>query len=170
MTRYTSQLFPFTLIITFVFIIFTSIISAAEITSNCTIEGYVEFFPEYNKDSLSGVITFREEPEEEFKVSVDGIFTTDIGIDGIKNEDGNLRYKAELYDENEVFLYDLTNSVFNNAIELVTFEKQYIDLQICGSDSIINKVVVIKRDGEEIARAEIYKLLDYTYSDEEGYY
>lgn len=64
----------------------------------------------------------------------------------------------------------MTDSVFNNAIELVTFEKQYVDLQICSPDSIINKVVVIKRDGEEIARAEIYKLLDYTYSEEDGYF
>jgi hypothetical protein len=159
MTRYTSYLFPFTLIITFIF--FTNITSAAVINdSPCTIEGHVEFFSDFNKDYLSGVITFRENKAGN-KVIVDGIFATDIGIDGIKDEDGNPRYKAELYNEKGVLIYDLTDSVFNNAIELVSFNKQYAYLQICSSDSIIGKVVVIKRDREEIARAEIYKLLDY---------
>ncbi|CAB4394405.1 hypothetical protein RhiirA5_357567 [Rhizophagus irregularis] len=158
MTRYTSHPFPFTLIITFIF--FTVITSAAVINSPCKIEGHVEFFPDFNKDYLSGVITFSENKGGD-KVIVDGIFTTDIGVDGIKDEDGNPRYRAELYNNKGVLLYDLTDSVFNNAIELVSFNKQYANLQICGSNSIIDKVVVIKKDGDEIARAEIYELLDY---------
>jgi hypothetical protein len=157
MTKYTRSQFSFTLIITFTLFTFFTVISSA---APCGIQGHVEFFPEFNKDSLSGVITFIENKAGD-KVVVDGIFTTDIGIDGIKTEDGNPRYTAELYDKKGRKLYDLTAPVFNNAIELVSFKNQYADLQICNkaNDSIIGKVVIIKRDGEEIARAEIYQLL-----------
>ncbi|RIA90772.1 hypothetical protein C1645_769079 [Glomus cerebriforme] len=157
MARYTSRLFSFTLIITLVF--FTIITTAAVIKQPCTTEGHVEFFPDFNKDFLSGVITFSETSSGD-RVTVDGIFATDIGVDGIKDDEKPL-YTAELYDNKGVLLYDLTDSVFNNAIELVSFDKQYANLQICSpTNSIIGKVVVVKRDGDEIARAEIYSLLD----------
>ena len=156
--KYTGSFFSFTLIITFIF--FTVITSAAVIKEPCRTQGHAEFFPDFNEDSLSGVITFTETNGGD-KVIVDGIFATDIGIDGIKTEDGNPLYTAELYDDEGKKLYDLTDSVFNNAIELVSFETQYADLQICSktNSSIIGKVVVIKRDEDEIARAEIYQLL-----------
>ena len=155
MMKYISHFFPFVLTIIF----FTVITPAAVISGPCSIEGHVEFFSDFNKDSLFGVITFRENTSGN-KVLVDGIFATDIGVDGIKDEDGKPLYRAELYNKNGNLLYDLTDSVFSNAIELVSFKKQYANLQICGSDSIIEKVVVIKRDGDEIARAGIYSLLN----------
>jgi len=161
MTKYTSLLFPFTLTITLTItlVFFTVITSAAVINGPCMKEGHVEFFPDFNKDYLSGVITFREDISGN-KINVEGIFTTDIGIDGIKDEDGKPRYKAELYNDEGVLLYDLTKPVFNNAIELVSFNQQFANLQICSDNSIIGKVVVIKRDGDEVARSEIYELLN----------
>ena len=153
-----ASLCSFTLIITFIF--FIVITSAAVTKEPCKIQGHVEFFPDFNKDSLSGVITFSETKEGD-KVIVDGIFATDIGIDGIKTKDNKPLYTAELYDnKGKKKLYDLTSSVFHNAIELVSLKIQYADLQICSAnDSIIGKVVVIKRDKHEVARAEIYEFL-----------
>src|SRR3954451_13286599 len=130
MTKYTKSLLSFTLVIIFTF--FTVITSAAP----CGTQGHVEFFPEFNKDSLFGVVTFIENKAGN-KVVVDGIFATDIGVDGIKTEDGNPRYTAELYDNKGQKLYDLTEPVFNNAIELVSFNNQYANLQICSETNSI---------------------------------
>jgi len=155
MKKYTQCLL-FTLIITLTF--FAIIISTVPILNqHCGTEGRVQFLPEFNKDYLSGVIGFSENKSGD-KILVDGIFSTDIGIDGIKTADGTPRYTAELYNNKGAKLFDLTSSVFDNAIELVSLKKQFITLQICGKNSIIGKVVVIKRDHEEIARAEIYRL------------
>jgi hypothetical protein len=110
----------------------------------------VEFFPEFNQDYLYGVITFAE--IESDKVDVDGIFSTIIGgVDGIKTKEGKPRYIAELYNNEGVRLYDLTALVFDNAIELVSFNKKYAKLQICNEiNSIIGKVMVIKRGEKEL--------------------
>ncbi|CAG8657516.1 12289_t:CDS:2 [Funneliformis mosseae] len=137
----------------------TCIVSAAPYHpyQRCKAQGHVEFFSDFNKDSLFGVITFYQHKYEN-KVIVDGIFTTDIGIDGIKTSDGRPRYTAELYNEDEEMIFDLTSAVFNNAIQLVSIKKELINLEICGDEGIIGKAVVLKRGGEEIARAEVYRL------------
>ncbi|CAI2161398.1 19792_t:CDS:2 [Funneliformis geosporum] len=132
MKSYTQSLF-FTGIFTLIF--FTIIVSAAPY-QRCREEGHVEFFPDFNKDSLFGLITFYQHKHEN-KVIVDGIFATDIGVEGIKTSDGKSRYTAELYNENEEMIFDLTSPVFDNAIQLVTTEKQLTNLQICGDEGVI---------------------------------
>ena len=158
MTKYIRRLDYFTLII-IIFIFYTIGISEAK-PKGCRKQGHLEFFPEYNQDNLFGVVTFTEVVGGD-RVVVNGLFSTIVGgVDGIKTEDGQPRYTAELYDTKGAKLYDLTVPIFHNAMELVSFNKQYANLQICNEkNSIIGKMVVIKRDGNEIARAEIYEFL-----------
>src|SRR5947208_5566352 len=108
MTKYTKSLLIFTLIL------FTIITSTAK-PRRCKTEGHVEFFPDFNKDDLYGVIKFTETGTIG-KIIVTGIFSTVVGgVDGIKTKDGKPLYTAELYDKKGTKLYDLTAPVFDNA-------------------------------------------------------
>jgi hypothetical protein len=159
MKKYTRSFPSFILLITLlIFLTIATLEAKPEKKKICRRQGHVEFFPDFNKDNLFGVITFSETSGD--KVVVDGIFSVLIGgVDGIKTEDGEPRYTAELYNKKGVKLYDLTEPVFHNAIELVSFNRQYADLRICDEkNSVIGNIVVIKRSGDEIARAEIYEL------------
>jgi len=159
MKKYTRSLPSFILIIALImFLTVITLEAKPEKTKICRRQGHVQFFPDFNKDNLYGVIKFTETSGN--KVIVDGIFSTVIGgVDGIKTEDGKSRYTAELYDKIGTKLYDLTKPVFHNAMELVSFSKQYANLLVCNeTNSIIGNVVIIKRSGNEIARAEIYEL------------
>ncbi|PKK71237.1 hypothetical protein RhiirC2_745018 [Rhizophagus irregularis] len=162
MKKYTS--FPsYILLITLIIFLTINTLEAKpekpEKKKICRRQGHVEFFPDFNKDNIYGVITFSETSGNN-KVVVDGIFSVLIGgIDGIKTEDGEPRYTAELYNKKGTKLYDLTNPVFHNAMELVSFNRQYANLSICDEkNSIIGNIVIIKKSGDEIARAEIYEL------------
>ncbi|GBB99890.1 hypothetical protein RclHR1_03670010 [Rhizophagus clarus] len=160
MKKYARSFPTFILLITLIIVLISVTLEAKpEKKKICRKQGHVEFFPDFNKDNLYGVITFSESSTNN-KVIVDGIFSVVIGgVDGIKTEDGDPRYTAELYNKNGIKLYDLTESVFHNAMELVSFNRQYANLQICDEkNGIIGNLVVIKRGGEEIARAEIYEL------------
>ncbi|RIA95144.1 hypothetical protein C1645_734298 [Glomus cerebriforme] len=157
MTKYLRSFPSFILII--IALIFFAIITSEAKPNVCRKLAHVEFLPEFNIDNLYGVIKFTETSKQN-NVIVDGIFTSVIGgVDAIIAEDGQSRYTAELYDKKGRKLYDLTQPVFHNAMELVSFEKQYANLTICNGNSIIGKVVIIKRDGDEIAKAEVYELL-----------
>ncbi|CAG8600896.1 24156_t:CDS:1, partial [Racocetra persica] len=127
--------------------------------SKCKISGNVRFIPQYNIDNLFGIISFTEVLDGNETI-VDGVFSTPIGVSGIKTISGEPVYTAELLNMDEM-IYDLTVPVFNNAIELVTPVPYLVPLTICGKDSIIGKTVVIKRKGKEIARAVISALKSF---------
>ncbi|CAG8684117.1 24075_t:CDS:1 [Cetraspora pellucida] len=127
--------------------------------SKCKISGSVRFIPQYNIDNLFGVISFTEVLDGNETI-VDGVFSTPVGVSGIKTTKGKPVYTAELLHMDEM-IYDLSVPVFNNAIELVTPVPYLAPLTICGKDSIIGKTVVIKREGKEIARAEISALKSF---------
>ncbi|CAG8669419.1 4078_t:CDS:1, partial [Racocetra fulgida] len=123
--------------------------------SKCKISGNVRFIPQYNIDNLFTEVLDGNE------TIVDGVFSTPIGVSGIKTISGKPVYTAELLNMDEIMIYDLTVPVFNNAIELVTPVPYLAPLTICGKDSIIGKTVVIKRQGKEIARAVISALKSF---------
>ncbi|CAG8451655.1 20191_t:CDS:1 [Racocetra fulgida] len=124
--------------------------------TDCNMGAIVKFIPDYNLDELWGIIIFSEvslkgNPQKQTKI--DGTFTTPIGFEGLKTIDGEYIYTIELFNGDKK-VYDLTEPIFNGAA-IHGNESKIANLTICGQNSIIGKTVVIKRDEEEIATANI---------------
>ncbi|CAG8627430.1 3567_t:CDS:1 [Gigaspora margarita] len=124
-------------------------------SSKCKLSGFVKIIPKYNLDELYGIITFNEViVDNKYKnTQIEGMFTTPFGLAGLKTNEGNYIYTAELYHENKI--HDITEPMFNGATELVTKVPKLTNFTICGKNSIIGKTMVIKKDDEEIAISEI---------------
>ncbi|CAG8766206.1 5092_t:CDS:1, partial [Cetraspora pellucida] len=124
----------------------------------CDIGAIVKFIPHHNPDKLFGIIVFSEVllENQTTQTQVDGAFTTPIGLKGLKTEDGNYIYTVELFHDNEK-VCDLTEPVFSGAT-IYGHEPKAANLTICGKNSIIGKTVVIKKEEEEIATANIVGL------------
>ncbi|CAG8815889.1 8761_t:CDS:1, partial [Racocetra persica] len=124
--------------------------------TDCDMGAIVKFIPDYNLDELFGIIIFSEvslKGDQQKQTKIEGAFTTPVGLDGLKTEHGKYIYTVKLFNGDEM-VYDLTEPIFSGS--------KIVNLTICGKNSIIGKTVVIKKDEEEIATANIAGITKFT--------